>query len=353
MELTTQRRAAWPLLVLVLVLGGSVIGAAGACQGNSCPEMEEAARAAGLLGATGPILTSCSPKTYPVIGTLTPVRGLGRGGSSGSTAGCTAPGNQAGGRERHAPDRAARRSPSPPAYWRSSGRAAPTAPATKRRVGEPAASPAATRLSAWPFRLCTPACTERASRDAALQYIFALTADVDGFDGGPLWRSDNYGKPESWVDLTPEMQSEPGVTRPRGRGAQVQQLHQCNHTAVCHCTLALWAKQWPQGLLTWLVDPALLPPRPPAAARGAAPGRADAAGRGGAALAPRKAGAHPVSGQGPLSLCEHRLWRHSEGSQDAQGHAGLRAGAAGWLQAVGCRLQAPSCRWQRATGAIV
>lgn len=203
-----------------------MISAAGACQGNSCPEMEEAARAAGLLGATGPILTSCSPKTYPVIGTLTPVRGLGRGGQQRGHCGLhrTTPGSQAGGREGHAPGRAARRSPSPPAYWRSSGRAAPTAPATKRRVGEPAASPAATRLFAWPFRLCTPACIEHASRDAALQYIFALTADVDGFDGGPLWRSDNYGKPESWVDLTPEMQSEPGFTRPRGRGAPVQRL---------------------------------------------------------------------------------------------------------------------------------
>ena len=38
-----------------------------------------------------------------------------------------------------------------------------------------------------------------------LQYVFALTTDVDGFDGGPLWRSDNYGAPNSWEDMTQKM----------------------------------------------------------------------------------------------------------------------------------------------------
>lgn len=38
------------------------------------------------------------------------------------------------------------------------------------------------------------------------KYVFALTADVDGFDGGPLLRSDNYGKPESWKDMTPVLE---------------------------------------------------------------------------------------------------------------------------------------------------
>eukprot|EP00887_Chlorella_sp_A99_P000674 scaffold5.g674.t1 len=32
------------------------------------------------------------------------------------------------------------------------------------------------------------------------KFVFGLTEDVDGFKGGPLWRSDNYGAPESWRD---------------------------------------------------------------------------------------------------------------------------------------------------------
>ena len=42
--------------------------------------------------------------------------------------------------------------------------------------------------------------TERVSGALLLQVIFALTADVDGFDGGPLWRSADGGS--SWGDMT-------------------------------------------------------------------------------------------------------------------------------------------------------
>lgn len=38
---------------------------------------------------------------------------------------------------------------------------------------------------------------------ALLQYIFALTMDVDGYPGGALWRSDNNGRSDSWRDATP------------------------------------------------------------------------------------------------------------------------------------------------------
>lgn len=37
------------------------------------------------------------------------------------------------------------------------------------------------------------------------KYVFALTMDVDGFPGGPLWRSDNGGHPGSWVDATQQI----------------------------------------------------------------------------------------------------------------------------------------------------
>ena len=36
--------------------------------------------------------------------------------------------------------------------------------------------------------------------------VFALVADVDGFGGGPLWRSDYHGKADSWKDVTPALQ---------------------------------------------------------------------------------------------------------------------------------------------------
>lgn len=36
--------------------------------------------------------------------------------------------------------------------------------------------------------------------------VFALVADVDGFPGGPLWRSDYHGKADSWKDMTIELQ---------------------------------------------------------------------------------------------------------------------------------------------------
>ncbi|KAL4860184.1 Vacuolar protein sorting/targeting protein 10 [Chlorella vulgaris] len=37
------------------------------------------------------------------------------------------------------------------------------------------------------------------------KYIFAMTMDVDGFPGGPLYRSDSGGQPNSWADATPKL----------------------------------------------------------------------------------------------------------------------------------------------------
>ncbi|GAB4816671.1 hypothetical protein N2152v2_003717 [Parachlorella kessleri] len=61
-------------------------------------------------------------------------------------------------------------------------------------------------------KLNSPACSPEGRRECVtvcalvtLQFVFALTTDVDGFDGGPLWRSDNYGSPNSWEDMTQKM----------------------------------------------------------------------------------------------------------------------------------------------------
>ena len=35
--------------------------------------------------------------------------------------------------------------------------------------------------------------------------VFALVADIDGFPGGPLWRSDYHGKADSWKDMTSQL----------------------------------------------------------------------------------------------------------------------------------------------------
>lgn len=38
-----------------------------------------------------------------------------------------------------------------------------------------------------------------------LQYVFALTRGTDGLVGGKLYRSDYYGKADTWDDRTNEM----------------------------------------------------------------------------------------------------------------------------------------------------
>lgn len=38
-----------------------------------------------------------------------------------------------------------------------------------------------------------------------LQYVFALTRGADGLVGGKLYRSDYYGKADTWDDRTNEM----------------------------------------------------------------------------------------------------------------------------------------------------
>lgn len=37
--------------------------------------------------------------------------------------------------------------------------------------------------------------------------MFTLVTDVDGFAGGPLWRSDYHGKADSWKDMSPALQA--------------------------------------------------------------------------------------------------------------------------------------------------
>lgn len=37
--------------------------------------------------------------------------------------------------------------------------------------------------------------------------VFAITADLDGYPGGPLWHSDYYGRADSWKDATPLLQA--------------------------------------------------------------------------------------------------------------------------------------------------
>lgn len=38
-----------------------------------------------------------------------------------------------------------------------------------------------------------------------MQYVFALSMDIDGFPGGPLYRSDASGAPSSWTDMTTKL----------------------------------------------------------------------------------------------------------------------------------------------------
>ena len=57
----------WPAVGLALSLA---LGAQASCQGNSCPEQREAARAAGLLGSPA----NCADKKYPAVGTVPAVR---------------------------------------------------------------------------------------------------------------------------------------------------------------------------------------------------------------------------------------------------------------------------------------
>ena len=67
------------LKTALVLLACALAGAQAACQGSACKEQQDAARAAGLLG--GSLRDSCTPKTYPTTGTLTPVselEGLGR-----------------------------------------------------------------------------------------------------------------------------------------------------------------------------------------------------------------------------------------------------------------------------------
>ena len=60
MQRHSSATAAGLLLLLLLLLAVSVDAA---CEGNSCPEAHQAAKSAGLLGAT-----SCTPKQYPLSG---------------------------------------------------------------------------------------------------------------------------------------------------------------------------------------------------------------------------------------------------------------------------------------------
>lgn len=51
--------------------------------------------------------------------------------------------------------------------------------------------------------------SESQSNPAADEFkiVYALMTDLDGFYGGPIWRSDYHGKADSWLDLTPKLQS--------------------------------------------------------------------------------------------------------------------------------------------------
>ena len=55
------------LVIITLMVACLAPGALAACQGNSCLEQQQAARAAGLLGGS---LGTCQSKTYPSTGTL-------------------------------------------------------------------------------------------------------------------------------------------------------------------------------------------------------------------------------------------------------------------------------------------
>jgi hypothetical protein len=60
------------LRLAVLALALLAAGAHASCQGNGCEEQTKAGRAAGLLGGS---LGTCTPKTYPASGALSPVSG--------------------------------------------------------------------------------------------------------------------------------------------------------------------------------------------------------------------------------------------------------------------------------------
>lgn len=57
----------WLALGLALALA---LGAQASCEGNSCPQQRQAARAAGLLGSPA----NCADKKYPAVGTVPAVR---------------------------------------------------------------------------------------------------------------------------------------------------------------------------------------------------------------------------------------------------------------------------------------
>ena len=46
----------------------------------------------------------------------------------------------------------------------------------------------------------------------AVQFVFALTRGADGLVGGRLYRSDYYGKADTWDDRTNEMTGEHAVS---------------------------------------------------------------------------------------------------------------------------------------------
>ena len=41
---------------------------------------------------------------------------------------------------------------------------------------------------------------------SALQYVFAITEGEDGVEGGEVWRSDRFGAPDSWRNMTDELE---------------------------------------------------------------------------------------------------------------------------------------------------
>ena len=47
--------------------------------------------------------------------------------------------------------------------------------------------------------------TNQTTTESDHKVVYALLADIDGFYGGPLWRSDYHGKADSWHDVTPKL----------------------------------------------------------------------------------------------------------------------------------------------------
>jgi hypothetical protein len=47
-----------------------------------------------------------------------------------------------------------------------------------------------------------------------VQFVFALTRGADGLVGGRLYRSDYYGKADTWDDRTNEMTGEQAAQQP-------------------------------------------------------------------------------------------------------------------------------------------